>query len=273
MTATRRISPQLAFWTDNPTLAQRAVAAGVDWVGPDLEHEGKPLRQPDSAAWISTHRIDCLPLLAPVVPSQHRFARCNGPTFAIAGEIDALIQHGVACIMLPMAGTLDDIKAVLACVRGRVRLIVMIEQASLLDCLDELLALDGIDAFYIGCNDLSRSLGYRTRFGCIADGTVTRLAACLASRGLRYGFLGIARDDALFDVPPPVSPRVAVAAMVHLGASLFLFSRSFEAERPGLPQRVAAVRQRLLELHAQPAAALAGAHRQLLAQCAAAERE
>jgi 2-keto-3-deoxy-L-rhamnonate aldolase RhmA len=265
-------APEFALWTDEPALAAVAIASGVDCVGPDLEHIGKRLRQPEPTALISGHRIESLRALSRVVPAKNRFARCNPIGTGFAAEVESLIAYGVNTIMLPMVKRVEDVQLALQCIAGRTRLIVMIEQASLLDSMESLASIDEVHAFYVGTNDLSRSMGHRTRFGPIADGTLARIIEQLRSAQRRYGFFGLARDDAESNAPLPVSPRLTMASMVHFGATLFLFARSYEATPTAFGQRFSRSRAELEVLIKTPAAHLAVANQRFLVQCAALER-
>jgi 2-keto-3-deoxy-L-rhamnonate aldolase RhmA len=266
-------SPQYALWTDDPALASVAIASGVDYVGPDLEQIDKRLRQPDAANLVSTHRIECLRTLAEIVPTTQRFVRCNAPHIAIDGEIEVLIAAGVRCIMLPMVRNAAQVQAVIEQVRDRARLIVMIEHIDALDHLDELMAMQSIHAFYIGCNDLSRSMGCRTRFGAIANGTLERVARRLRADNRRFGFLGLARIDPASETQMPVSPRLSMSAMGHLGATLFLFARSFDADASSFSERFTQTKQLLAAIAAQRAPQLEQDFERFVAQCSNVERD
>jgi HpcH/HpaI aldolase/citrate lyase family len=265
-------SPEFALWTDDTELASVAIAHGVDYVGPDLEQIDKRLRQPDAANLVSTHRVECLGALAEIVPTNRCFVRCNVPHIALAGEIDALIAKGVRCIMLPMVRELAQVHKAIEQIRGRARLIVMIEHVDALNELDTLATLESIHAFYIGTNDLSRSMGCRTRFGTIADGTLAHVARTLREKHRRFGFLGLARGDDERATPLPISPLLSMNAMVHLGAALFLFARSFDAEATSFAERFERTKQLLATIVAQDEVLLEQNCTRFIAQCAEAER-
>src|SRR5687767_15022322 len=64
----------LTLWTNDPAVARRADAAGVDRIGLDLETYGKAERQPKTlSTWISTHHENQLPALREVVRSGKLF--------------------------------------------------------------------------------------------------------------------------------------------------------------------------------------------------------
>ena len=266
-------SIEFALWTDDAAIAGAAVAAGVNFVGPDLEVFEKRARQPEPDTRISDHTLASLPRLAKVVPPAQRFARCNPVRAEFQNEIEHLIDAGVRCIMLPMARSVDEVEYAQRVIAGRARLVIMLEQIALIDQLDALLGVPDVYGFYIGTNDLSRSMGYRTRFGAIADGTLERVARRLTASRRRFGFLGLSRDEHEFVTPPPVSPRLALSAMAFLGANWFMFARTFEPERPDFALRFRRCRERIHPLRASEASSLIERDfHEFLLQCSAAER-
>jgi 2-keto-3-deoxy-L-rhamnonate aldolase RhmA len=262
---------EFALWTDDAALAAVAQSAGVDYIGPDLEREGKRARQPDQANLISTHQIECLETLNRVLEPACSFARCNTPEVAVGAEIEALIAGGVRCIMLPMVRAVAQVEVALTQIRGRARLIVMVEHVDVLDRLDALLALKGVHAFYIGTNDLSRSMGHRSRFGAIADGTLQAITAQMQSCAVRFGFLGLAREAPGF-VALPVSPSLSLNAMVELGATLFLFARSYYAQADSFAENFGETRRSLSLIANTAHAVRAKRLAEFIARCAQAEQ-
>jgi HpcH/HpaI aldolase/citrate lyase family len=265
-------TPEFALWTADPKLAKAAVACGIDFIGPDLEQVGKRERQPDGKSLISNHSIECLDVLTSVIPGSNRFARSNPCGPELPAEVERLIGYGVSTIMLPMARSASDVRFMLKCIDGRARLIVLIEQMSLCDELHALSSDEGIHAYYIGTNDLSRSMGYRTRFGAVADGTLLEVTEGLRDRKTRFGFLGFSREDAESATPLPVSPRLTMAAMTYLGASFFMFARSYEPVADTLQQRFARTRETLASLQSASEEELRDAYTRFVGQCAAVER-
>jgi 4-hydroxy-2-oxoheptanedioate aldolase len=69
--------------------------------------------------------------------------------------------------MVPMVDTADQARAIVEAVRyaclsdhERRLIIAMIETPKAIDDIDELLAVEGIDVFFIGPGDLSQNMGY-----------------------------------------------------------------------------------------------------------------
>src|SRR5260221_2026448 len=77
------------------------------------------------------------------------------------------LNAGVEGLMVPLANTAEQARAVVATVRNaspadfETRLLIcMVETVEAVDNLDEILAVEGIDVFFVGPGDLSQSMGY-----------------------------------------------------------------------------------------------------------------
>jgi 4-hydroxy-2-oxoheptanedioate aldolase len=172
----RRREPLVGYWIacDNPVGTERIAGLGYDYIGVDGQHG--VLHQP---GWQSAMlAVDARGSAAGVirVPSVDPIA------------IGAALDCGARAVIVPMVETPEEAAvAVAACrhwpvgtrslggpVRAELRLgsvpgeldeavacIVMIETAAALDSLDEICALPGLDAVYIGPADLSVALGGR----------------------------------------------------------------------------------------------------------------
>jgi hypothetical protein len=95
--------------------------------------------------------------------------------------------------MLPYFKTIQEIKRFLGIVNKRVKTILLIETPEAVNLLDEILQIEEIKEVYIGLNDLS--IGYKKKFlfELLADGTVERICKKLQTKGVKYGFGGLAR--------------------------------------------------------------------------------
>ena len=88
--------------------------------------------------------------------------------------------------------------------------------------IDSILAIEGIDEAFIGLNDLS--IGYKKKFlfELLADGTVEKLCNIFKSKGLPYGFGGIA------SLGKGLLPsEYIIKEHYRLGSSGAILSRSF----------------------------------------------
>ncbi|MDR6434387.1 aldolase/citrate lyase family protein [Brucella pseudogrignonensis] len=77
------------------------------------------------------------------------------------------LNAGADGIMVPMVETADQAWAIVEAVRyalpndhAKRLVIAMVETTSAIDCLEDILAVEGIDVFFIGPGDLSQDMGY-----------------------------------------------------------------------------------------------------------------
>ena len=189
---------KLMYITNNTEVALIAEAAGVDRIFVDLEYIGKADRQGGMDTVQSHHTIDDVKKLRAVLKKSELLARCNpihDKTDAYCSskeEIDGLIEAGADVIMLPYFKTVLEVKSFLKYVNGRCKTMLLVETPEAVDCIDDILKLEGIDYIHIGINDLS--LGYHRKFmfEMLTDGTVEMLCAKFKKAGIPYGFGGIA---------------------------------------------------------------------------------
>jgi 2-keto-3-deoxy-L-rhamnonate aldolase RhmA len=260
---------EFALWTIDPALARAAVAAGVDWIGPDLEITGKQERQAGTGSLISGHPRESIIDMRAIVGSSRLFARCNDPGRELADEIEYLIDNGLESLMIPMVRRISEARGILAQINGRTRVVMMVEHKDILDDVDELAALPGITTLYVGTNDLAISMGYRTRFGPIADGWIERISRVAHKHGIGFAFLGFARLSNSTSLA--VSPDLVLAEYVRHRVRWGLFARTFAAAPESFGDELARVRERLAWWQSQPQAALDEAHARFIEACSRAE--
>lgn len=105
---------------------------------------------------------------------------------------------------------------------GRTKTCLLVETPEAALLLDEILELDGVDMIHLGLNDLHLALGMKFMFELLADGTVDRLAKKIKSKGIPFGFGGIATLEG------GLLPGAAVLKEHYrLGSSMVIISRSF----------------------------------------------
>lgn len=230
------------LWTDDPTLAAAAARAGVARIGPDLESLGKHARQPDGDNRISDHHPSALPGLRAVTGPARLHVRSNPLHGGLVYELEACLDAGVTSVMLPMVRSVDAARQVVAMIRGRAEIIVMVEHADALPIVDELAGLDGVAELYVGANDLARSLGLPNRFSVLASGLIETVGEAAHRRGRGFGFFGIARAD---DNGLPVPADLVYAEQVRLGATSFVLARSFGATPENIGLELDRARARL----------------------------
>ena len=253
---------KFTLWTNDPALAARADAAGVDRIGLDLETLGKHERQKGLATWISPHREDQLPALRKVITRNELFCRTNPINPESKNEIGRLIGHGVQVLMLPMFTTPQEVEKFVRYIDGRAEVVLLLENRDAADRVEEIVRVPGIDNVHIGLNDLTLSLKMSNRFAVMATPLMDRVAAAVLGAGIRFGVGGVGRvasgDDKL-----PIPSDLIYAQYPRLGATAALISRAFfggEPESIDLTAEVRKARQRLDWWQAQSPAAREKAH-------------
>ncbi len=125
--------------------------------------------------------------------------------------VERTLFRKVDGIVVPRIDTPDQAQRMIDAVKycypndhGEKILVIQIESSEALDNLDALLALDGIDAYFIGPVDLSKSLGHGGDYRCqpiqdVMDETIARIRAGGRNAGImvdrdnvqRYASLGV----------------------------------------------------------------------------------
>lgn len=189
---------KLMYITRDPAVARIAEEAGVDRIWVDLEYIGKAARQGGMDTVQSHHTIDDIRVIRGAISRAELLVRVNPIHEATAAygdsrsEIEAAIAAGADRLMLPFFKTAAEVRTFLEIINGRVRNVLLLETPEAVACLDEILALPGIDEIHIGLNDLSLGYGMPFMFELLADGTVERLCLRFREAGIPYGFGGIA---------------------------------------------------------------------------------
>lgn len=189
---------KLMYITKNPQIVSILEASGVDRIFVDMEYIGKSVRQKGMDTVQSHHTIEDIANIKKVITKAELLVRCNPIHDATKEygdsieEINQIIANGADYIMLPYFKTTMEVKKFLDIVRGRTKTVVLFETPEAVEQVDDILALGGIDEAFIGLNDLS--LGYHKHFmfELLADGTVEKLALKFRSKGIPFGFGGIA---------------------------------------------------------------------------------
>ncbi|MFC9761953.1 aldolase/citrate lyase family protein [Rhodococcus jostii] len=169
--------PKIGMWiaSGNAYSAEICAGAGLDWLMLDLEHVPNDIRS--TLAQLQT--LAAYPVEVLVRPA-------SGDPVAIK----QLLDIGATNLIIPMVESAEDARALVAAtrypplgIRGvgsalarasrwnrisdylptadeSLTLTVQVESTEGLDCLEEILAVDGIDAVFIGPADLAASMGY-----------------------------------------------------------------------------------------------------------------
>lgn len=218
----------LMYITKKTEIAKIAESAGVDWIFVDMEFIGKDIRQYGLDTVQNHHTIADVINIKNCVAKAQVLVRINPIHTAMADyfsskeEIDATIEAGADILMLPYFKTVSEVKKFLEYVSGRTKTCLLVETPEAALLLDEILELDGVDMIHLGLNDLHLALGMKFMFELLADGTVDRLAKKIKSKGIPFGFGGIATLEG------GLLPGAAVLKEHYrLGSSMVIISRSF----------------------------------------------
>lgn len=218
----------LMYITNNPVVAEIAEDAGVDRIFVDMEYIGKSLRQGGMDTVQSYHTTEDVKNIRATLKKAELMVRCNPIHEATEEycsskeEIDAIVEAGADIIMLPYFKTAAEVKTFVELVGGRAKTFPLVETKEAVECLDEILEIDGIDEIYVGLNDLSLSYGKKFMFQLLAEGKVDEIVEKFKAKGLSFGFGGIA------SVGKGLLPGEYIMREHHrLGSSSVILSRSF----------------------------------------------
>jgi hypothetical protein len=262
----------LTLWTDDPALARLADSAGVDRIGLDLEVYGKAERQPKTLkTWISPHSEDKLPALREAMGAAKLFCRINPINPGTADEIERLIERfGVQVLMLPMFTAPKEVERFVELVDGRATTVLLLENRTAAERVEEIVRVAGVDDLHVGINDLTLSLGRpdANRFEVMATDLMKRIADSVLGAGLRFGVGGIGRSMNNDQVIPG---DLIYAQYPRLGATAALIARSFFTAKEGQPpvdvtDEIRRARERLAWWGRQSTEAWEDARKQLLAK-------
>jgi hypothetical protein len=256
----------LTLWTNDPALARRADAAGIERVGVDLETLGKAERQRGLGTWVSPHRECDLNTIAPALERADLFVRLNPLNPDTRREVRSVLDRGAQVVMLPMVASAAEAEEFVALVDGAASVVLLVERAEALDGIAELVKVEGVDEIHIGINDLALSLGLGSRWQTLAGDEVKEAGAVVRAAGKRFGVgaIGMAGDNAL-----PIPSDLVYAAYVRAGATAALVSRSFfSAGAVDLPTEIQRARSKLSEWARRSTADLEAAHEELTRRAA-----
>ena len=126
--------------------------------------------------------------------------------------------------MLPMVATAAEAGRFVELVRGRARVVLLVETAAALAAVADLAAVPGVDEIHVGLNDLALSLGLASRWQVLAGDRLLDAARAVHAAGRRFGFGGIGGvlDDAL-----PIPADLIYAEYARVGATAALVARAF----------------------------------------------
>ncbi|MDK9781004.1 aldolase [Vibrio sp. B172a] len=217
---------QLMILTNEPAFALEAELAGVNRIFVDLEFLNKSERQRGLNTVLSNHTIEDVKAVRAVINKSDLLVRVNPINPNSQHEIDCVIASGADIIMLPMAFDSKDAQDFVNMVDGRARTIVMIETAQAMSRIDDLIAVKGIDEFFIGLNDLKISLGLNFMFEVLSSGLVEYMIDKIIMSGSVVGFGGIAKLGE-GDLPA----ELILSEHVRLNSHSVILSRTFKNDK------------------------------------------
>lgn len=214
---------KLMYITNDPAVAKIAADAGVDRIFIDMEVLGKAERQ-GGMDTVQSHHVpeDIAKVRAAINSGTEIMARINPLNPNSQAEIDASVKSGADVIMLPMWRTADDLRQLVSMVRGRTKIMPLLETAAAAGELPEAVKVSGIDQMHIGLNDLHLCYHQKFMFQLLADGTADRLCGQLRDANIPYGFGGVGRPGS--GVLPA---EYIIGEHYRLGSQYVILSRSF----------------------------------------------
>ena len=219
---------KLMYITSKPAVAEITEASGVDWIFLDMEFIGKDARQAGLDTVKNHHTVKDVANIKAVVKTAKVLVRVNPIHEALSDypssrdEIDAVIKAGADIVMLPYFKTVKEVKQFVDYVDGRAEVCLLLETAEAVVLLDDILEVPGIGMVHIGLNDLHLSLGMRFMFELLANGIVEKLGEKIKTKGIPFGFGGIATLDG-----GALPGSMVLKEHVRLGSSMVIVSRSF----------------------------------------------
>jgi citrate lyase beta subunit len=189
------MSLKLMYITNRPNVAIIAEKYGVDRIWVDLETIGKKERQGGLDTVKSTHVMSDVSVIRKWIKKSELLVRINPLHEGSYIEIDEVINRGADIVMLPMFRTADQVSKFIEIVNGRAKTMLLLETAEAENNIIDILRVQGIDEIHIGLNDLHLAYGMDFMFELLKTGQVEALTRKIASRGIPFGFGGIARLD------------------------------------------------------------------------------
>lgn len=212
----------LMYITNRSDVALVAEKYGVNRIWIDLETLGKEDRQKNMNTVKSQHTIEDIKRIKPLLSKSEMLVRINPWNENSVQEINDVVSAGADIIMLPMWKSVKEVTDFINVVAGRCKTTLLLETKEAAECLDEVLEKCDMDEIHIGLNDLHLSYGLTFMFELLSNGTVERLIKKIKTKGIPYGFGGIARLRE-GDLPA----EMVIMEHYRLGSTRAILSRSF----------------------------------------------
>lgn len=214
---------ELMCITNDCKLARQADKSGVDYIFVDLELLGKELRQGHLDTVISKHEIEDVGKIRKVVSNSKLLVRVNPINDGSLYEIESVISYGADVIMLPYFKSKEDVETIVKLVRGRVKIILLLENKEAVEDIDRIIDLkDSFEAIHIGLNDLHLSYKLNFMFEPFVNGIIDDLVNKFRSNDIKFGIGGVA-EIGKGDIPA----ELVLNEHFKLGSRMCILSRSF----------------------------------------------
>ena len=212
----------LMYITNDSNVALIAEKNDVDRIWIDLETLGKEERQKGMNTVKSRHEINDIKKIKPLLTKARLMVRVNPWNNNSKMEIDEAIDAGADIVMLPMWKTKEEVYKFVQCVDKRANTNILLETKEAVECIDDVLKIDGIDEVHIGLNDLHLSYGLTFMFELLSNGMIEKLCNKIRKSNIPYGFGGIARIG-----EGMLPAEKVILEHYRLGSTRAILSRSF----------------------------------------------
>lgn len=210
------------YITNDPLVAKIAEKYGVDRIFVDMEYIGKDKRQQGMDTVKNHHTVEDVKTIRSVLKTAQLLVRINPIHPETEKEINDVIGAGADVIMLPMFKTAQEVQTFVSCVDKRAKTMLLLENIDAVQCLDEILKINGIDEIHIGLNDLHLSMHKKFLFELLADSTVEQIVEKIAGTTIPYGFGGFGKIG-----EGTLPADYIVSEHYRLGSSMGILSRAF----------------------------------------------
>ena len=219
---------KLMYITNRPEIVSIAEDAGVDRIFIDMEFIGKKQRQGGMDTVKNHHTIEDILKVRKVIKKAEIIVRINPLHENYKGymdskeEIERAVEAGADVLMLPYFSKPEEVEKFITYVDKRAVTFPLLENAKAVECLDEILKIQGIDQIHIGLNDLSLDLHRKFMFEILADGTVDKICQKIKEYNIPFGIGGFGRIG-----HGQVPAEQIIKEHYRLGSSYAILSRSF----------------------------------------------
>ncbi len=211
------------YITPDPEVAKIAMESGVDRIFVDMEVIGKEMRQGGMDTVQSRHTFEDIRAIKEVMMPDHELlVRSNPIHEGSKAEIERIIECGADIVMLPYFQTASQVQTFVNYVAGRSKVSLLIESREAIENLDEILAVEGVDEYYVGLNDLHLDYNMKFIFEPLATGLLDEIIAKISKCGKPYGFGGVARIG-----EGMLKGENVIMEHYRLGSTIVILSRAF----------------------------------------------